>query len=189
MKAFKRLTSKAIPLWLNDIDTDMIIPAQYLTQTTQSGYGDSLFIRLRKAKPDFVFNRPEFKDAKILLAGSNFGCGSSREHAVWSLQQSGIEVVIASSFSDIFFNNATKNGLLLIQLDSTIIESLCQKAEDGQLNLTVDLESMTLTEKGAQMYTFAYDPFRRACLLEGQDDLDYLLAHRRKIDRFEARRV
>ncbi|WP_119342769.1 3-isopropylmalate dehydratase small subunit [Facilibium subflavum] len=188
MKPFKTITAKAIPMWVGDIDTDMIIPAQFLTQTTTNGYGENLFKRLKEADPEFVFNQLCFKDARILLAGSNFGCGSSREHAVWALQQAGIDVIIAPSFSDIFFNNAAKNGLLLIELPADITQTLCEHARQGMLDLTVDLENNTVTDS-RQAYLFDYDPFRRECLLKGQDDMAYLLAHKDKICAFEQQRL
>src|SRR5271170_2456530 len=116
MKKIMQISSKTIPLAMNDVDTDLIIPAQYLTSVSRAGYGKNLFIRLRQSDPDFIFNNPVFTGANILISGENFGCGSSREHAVWALQEAGIQVVIAVSFGDIFFANSGKNGLLLIQL-------------------------------------------------------------------------
>ncbi|WHN65045.1 3-isopropylmalate dehydratase small subunit [Cysteiniphilum sp. QT6929] len=184
MKAFQTLTSKAIPMWLSDVDTDMIIPAQYLTQTTIAGYGEHLFTRLKSADPEFVFNQSRFKDARILISGSNFGCGSSREHAVWALQQAGVAVILAPSFSDIFFNNSAKNGLLLIALDGELLEKWCEKAQSEDLDITVDLAAQTITVDG-ESYHFDYDPFRKECLLQGQDDMGYLLSKDQEISRFE----
>ncbi|TNF69343.1 MAG: 3-isopropylmalate dehydratase small subunit [Gammaproteobacteria bacterium] len=183
MKAFSKVTSRAIPMWLSDVDTDMIIPAQYLTQITKSGYGEYLFARL-KEKEGFVFNQSCYKGAKILLSGANFGCGSSREHAVWALQQAGIKVIIAPSFSDIFFNNAAKNGLLLVELDSKSIESFVIQAEKDNLEITVNLENLEVIVDG-KVYPFQYDPFRRECLLKGQGDLEYLLAQESCISNYE----
>ena len=169
MKPFKTITSGVIPLPMNDIDTDMIIPAQYLTQTSKQGYGEFVFKGLRASDPDFPFNQPRYQQSEILLSGFNFGCGSSREHAVWALQQFGLRVIIAESFSDIFFSNAAKNGLLLIQLDKETIQRLAQFRE-----VTVDLEKQhVVCESGT--FTFDYDPFRKSCLLEGYDDMDYLI--------------
>ena len=184
MKAFQMLKSKAIPMWLSDVDTDMIIPAQYLTQTTTVGYGEYLFTRLKAADPEFVFNQARFKNARILISGNNFGCGSSREHAAWALQQAGIDVVLAPSFSDIFFNNSAKNGLLLIALDGELLEKWCEKAQAEDLDITVDLAAQSITVDGAS-YHFDYDPFRKTCLLQGQDDMGYLLSKEREISRFE----
>ena len=187
MQAFKTLISKPIPLWLSDIDTDMIIPAEFLTQTTKDGYGQNLFCRLKEKDENFVFNNPKYNGAEILLAGNNFGCGSSREHAVWALTQAGIKVIIAPSFSDIFFNNAAKNGLLLISLDEKIIKNLCQNAEDSDIELTVDLESQRISALD-ESYSFDYDPFRKECLLKGLDDITYLLSLKDEIHQFETSR-
>ena len=135
MQAFTQITSSVIPLPLKDVDTDMIIPAQYLTLTSKSGYGDHLFSRLREQDQDFVFNQACYQDAEILLSGENFGCGSSREHAVWALLQHGIKVVIAESFSDIFFNNSAKNGLLLVALAKSAIDDLQRQVAQAPLNV------------------------------------------------------
>ncbi|MCF6808502.1 3-isopropylmalate dehydratase small subunit [Thiotrichales bacterium 19S9-12] len=188
MKQIKQVESHIIPLWLGDIDTDMIIPAQYLTQTSKEGYGERLFARLKATDQNFVFNQARYQDSKILVTGDNFGCGSSREHAVWALQQAGVEVIIAPSFSDIFFNNAAKNGLLLIKLDREIIESLCQQAESRDVKVAVDLESLTVSFNG-ETYQFDYDPFRRECLLNAQDDLAYLLSQNEMISAYEEKQT
>ncbi|APC90764.1 MULTISPECIES: 3-isopropylmalate dehydratase small subunit [Francisella] len=184
MQAFKKLTSNAIPLWLSDIDTDMIIPAEFLTQTTKDGYGKNLFYRLKEKDKNFIFNNPDYSSSQILIAGDNFGCGSSREHAVWALTQAGIKVIIAPSFSDIFFNNAAKNGLLLISLDKNIIKNLCDLAEDPKFSMTVDLQEQTVTADG-NTYCFNYDPFRKNCLIRGLDDMTYLIEHLDIIKQFE----
>ena len=184
MKTFKKLTSKAIPMWLSDVDTDMIIPAQFLTQTTTAGYGEHLFTRLKEADPEFVFNQVRFKNAQILISGNNFGCGSSREHAVWALQQAGIDVVLAPSFSDIFFNNSAKNGLLLVTLEGELLEEWCKKAQVQDFEVTVDLQTQRIAAED-QSYHFEYDPFRKTCLLQGQDDMGYLLSKDYEISRFE----
>ena len=184
MNAFKTLKSNALPLWLSDIDTDMIIPAEFLTQTTKDGYGKSLFCRLKEKDSNFVFNKEEYKDAKILIAGDNFGCGSSREHAVWALIQAGIKVIIAPSFSDIFFNNSAKNGLLLISLEKNTVKSLCDLAENSNYEFSVDLENQKVKTKSEE-YSFDYDPFRKECLLKGLDDMTYLLSLKDKIKQFE----
>ncbi|MFC4892054.1 3-isopropylmalate dehydratase small subunit [Pseudofrancisella aestuarii] len=188
MQAFKKLTSNALPLWLSDIDTDMIIPAEFLTQTSKDGYGESLFCRLKEKDKDFVFNKPKYRNAEILIAGNNFGCGSSREHAVWALTQAGIKAIIAPSFSDIFFNNSAKNGLLLISLDESIVKKLCDKAEDASFQLTIDLEKQTISTSKEE-YSFEYDPFRKECLLKGLDDMTYLLSLKNEIHQFEQNRA
>jgi 3-isopropylmalate/(R)-2-methylmalate dehydratase small subunit len=172
MQAFKTLSSLVIPLAMDNVDTDMIIPAQYLTKVDKQGYGEHVFQRLREQDPDFVFNDPVYEDAAILLAGENFGCGSSREHAVWALLQAGIRVVIAKSYSDIFFNNSAKNGLLLVILGPSVIDEWLQQPS---LRLRVDLEHQCVITPEGEVHTFDYDPFRKDCFLKGQDDLAYLL--------------
>jgi 3-isopropylmalate/(R)-2-methylmalate dehydratase small subunit len=184
MQAFTKITSNAIVLNLSDIDTDMIIPAEFLTQTTKSGYGESLFFRLKESDKDFVFNNPKYNASEILVAGDNFGCGSSREHAVWALTQSGIRVIIAPSFSDIFSNNSAKNGLLLIQLDKNSVEEICTMADDFDCQFTVDLENQKISTTNKQ-YSFEYDPFRKTCLMEGLDDMVYLITKKDIISKFE----
>jgi 3-isopropylmalate/(R)-2-methylmalate dehydratase small subunit len=188
MQAFTTLTSRVIPLAMKDVDTDMIIPAQYLTQTDRDGYGAFLFKRLREQGADFVFNQPQYADAKILLTESNFGCGSSREHAVWALQQAGIRVIIAESFSDIFYNNAQKNGLLLISLAKETIAALFAKVRHApDIEVSVDLVNQTIQPGGDEAYSFIYDPFRKECLLKGYDDMDYLLQALPDIERYYER--
>ena len=173
MEKFTAFTSHTVPLPIKDVDTDMIIPAQHLTRTEKTGYGQFLFEHLRAMDPDFPLNQPQYQDAQILLSESNFGCGSSREHAVWAIQQGGFKAVIAMSFSDIFFNNAAKNGLLLIQLPKPVIRQWLQQ---DTVHLTVNLAEQTVIEQDGTQHAFDYDPFRKHCLLEGLDDLDYLLA-------------
>lgn len=172
MKKITRITSRVIPLAMNDVDTDRIIPAQFLTKVSRDGYGEHVFAHLKQQDPNFVFNKPDYQGAEILLTRRNFGCGSSREHAVWALQQAGISVIIAESYSDIFFNNSAKNGLLLIVQPHEVIEKLFQNLP-GQI--TVDLNQQTLVADESENYFFAYDSFRKECLLKGQDDMDYLL--------------
>lgn len=176
MEKFQTITSSYAPLRIRDVDTDMLIPAQYLTSTVRGGYGENLFRRLRDQDPEFVLNRPEYRSAKILVADSNFGCGSSREHAVWALREWGIRAVIAPSFADIFAGNAVKNGLLLITLDPAVTQSLLAQSGLGE-SLTINLSSQTVTKADGSTYQFAFDPFRKHCLLEGLDDLDYILSY------------
>jgi len=175
MEKFSNCSSKILVLPWKDIDTDMIIPAQYLTSVASSGFGDYLFRRFRESDPDFIFNRVTGKSHSILLAGANFGCGSSREHAVWALRDFGIRVVIAPSFSDIFTNNAFKNGLLLIQITPPQYEHLREKsAQDPEIILKADLKAQTICTSDWST-SFSISPFRKRCLLEGVDDLGYLL--------------
>ena len=194
MIPFQNITSKITPIAIKDIDTDMIIPAQYLTQTGSTGFGQYLFERLRKSDPNFPLNQAKYQGNGILVARDNFGCGSSREHAVWSLLQYGFRVIIAPSFSDIFSNNAPKNGLVLVQLSPEIIEELL--VFEGEV--TVDLLTQSVSyqklplingsnngsNNGLEVtkHMFSFDQFRKDCILNGYDDLDYLLAHTPEID-------
>ena len=173
MEVFQAVTSQVIPLDMSHVDTDMIIPAQFLTKINKNGYGEHVFQRLREQDADFVFNDPQYQNAQILLTRTNFGCGSSREHAVWAIVQAGVRVIIGESFSDIFYNNAAKNGLLLITLDSTDIDALF--SENKPLTVTVNLADQLVSIDNGLQYHFEYDPFRKSCFLKGQDDLDYLL--------------
>lgn len=175
MQIFKPLTSQVILLDMNNVDTDMIIPAQFLTNVDREGYGKYLFQRLREQDADFVFNDPKSSGREILLSRANFGCGSSREHAVWALMQANIKVIIAESYSDIFYNNAAKNGLLAISLEPNIIASLIKQVKQKDIALSVDLTKQTITTSMHESFHFNYDSFRKECLLKGQDDLDYLL--------------
>ncbi len=190
MKKYETLTSKVVPLPKNDVDTDQIIPAQYLTSTSRDGYGQNLFRRLRDTEADFPLNQDRYKDAEILLTGYNFGCGSSREHAVWAIAGANFKVVIAESFADIFSNNSAKNGLLLVSLPKAVIERLLKRAEKDDLFVTVDLENqVVLVKEGltTEKHSFEYDPFRKHCLLNGLDDINYILSHQSEIDEFRTR--
>ncbi|MCX8514641.1 MAG: 3-isopropylmalate dehydratase small subunit [Pseudomonadota bacterium] len=185
MQQFIKLKSKPIPLDLNNVDTDMIIPAQHLKKVNKEGYGEFLFSNLKQLYPDFILNNPNYVSGEILISRANFGCGSSREHAVWSLIQYGIKVVICSSYSDIFYNNATKNGLLIIKLSSDVIDSWLSSAiANSQNEMVVDLEQQTVEYCGLIQH-FNYDQFRRYCLLQGLDDLNYLLTHTKEISAYE----
>lgn len=185
MKKITKVTGLAMPLDKNDVDTDLIIPAQYLTQSSKEGYGQHCFQRLRDNDPNFIMNQSRFSNANILIAGDNFGCGSSREHAVWALQQAGIDVVIAQSFADIFANNSGKNGLLLIEQPREVIQYLLQKAEQGDYHLAIDVEQCTIQSNADETWTFTMDAFLHYCFLNGLDELDYLLAHREQITTFQ----
>jgi len=175
MQPLNKIVSQAIPLDINNVDTDMIIPAQFLTKIDKNGYGQHLFKRLCEQEPDFVLNHSFYKNAEILITGSNFGCGSSREHAVWALRQSGIRVVIAESYSDIFYNNAVKNGLLLISLKSSEIDRLIKNVKKNAPKMTVNLKHQYISISKEDRYDFAFDPFHKECFLRGYDELDYLL--------------
>ncbi|MBI3244571.1 MAG: 3-isopropylmalate dehydratase small subunit [Chloroflexi bacterium] len=191
MAQFTTLTSRILPLPVNDIDTDQIIPARFLKATDKNGMGDNLFADWRynadgSPKPDFALNKPEYKGAQILLAGDNFGCGSSREHAPWALRGYGFQVVISTSFADIFCNNALKNGLLPIAVDSQTHRELLDLTEEAsQAEVAVDLASQTVTLPGGKKVSFPIDGFSKACLLNGVDELGYLLGFEEKIVAYE----
>ena len=176
MKAVRQITGVAAPLPLANVDTDQIIPAVYLKRVTRSGFEDGLFAAWR-ADPDFVLNQPAWREARILVAGPNFACGSSREHAVWALQGMGIECVIAPSFGDIFRNNCFQNGLLPVQLPAAQVQSLLDALEDGRqrgeaMTLSVDLTHQVVRGPGQRELPFAIESRRRQALLEGLDAID-----------------
>ena len=192
MEPFTTLTSKLIPLPNENVDTDQIIPAQYLKVTDKVGLGKYLFAGWRylpdgSPNPDFVLNRPEMQGRKILLAGNNFGSGSSREHAVWALQGWGFRAVISTRFADIFYNNALKNGLLPVVVDEDTHRRLFQMVEaDPDVEVTIDLPAQTLRLPDGTEVTFPIDSFSKHCLLKGLDQLGYLLEHLPKIEAYEA---
>jgi 3-isopropylmalate/(R)-2-methylmalate dehydratase small subunit len=192
MAQFTTLTSRTVVIPSNDIDTDQIIPARYLKVTDKTGLGAALFSDWRyhadgAPKPDFVLNQPEARGAQILVAGDNFGCGSSREHAPWALTGFGFRAVISTSFADIFRSNALKNGLLPIVVDRGVHAELIATLADAPASeLTVDLAAQTLTLPGGRAVSFPIDGFSKACLLKGTDELGYLLSFEPDIARFEA---
>ena len=177
MDKFTQLTGIAAPLPLINVDTDMIIPKQFLKTIKRSGLGKNLFDEMRyddagNELPDFVLNKPAYRNAEILIAGENFGCGSSREHAPWALLDFGIRCVIAPSYADIFFNNCFKNGILPIVLAQDEVDLLMKDAEKGEnARITVDLEAQTVTSSDGVALAFDVDPFRKHCLLNGLDDI------------------
>ncbi|MBI2390451.1 MAG: 3-isopropylmalate dehydratase small subunit [Deltaproteobacteria bacterium] len=190
MPKFDRLTSRVVPLKVDDIDTDQIIPARYLKVTSKEGLGPALFTDWRApGKPGAVLDSDEAKGCEVLLAGHNFGCGSSREHAPWALCGYGFRAVVASSFADIFKGNALKNGLLPVQVDPEVLERLhAARAADPSFSVTIDLETQELTAPSvAVRVSFPVDPFARTCLLEGVDELGYLLKHLPEIEAHERR--
>jgi len=192
MAQFTTLTSRVMPLPVNDIDTDQIIPAQFLKVTDKNGLADVLFFHWRfnddgSPKSDFVINKPEYWGAKILLAGDNFGCGSSREHAPWALVAYGFRAVISTSFADIFRSNSLKNGLIPVIVDQATHKMLFDLIEEvPNTEFTVDLASQTLTFPHGSA-TFPIDPFNKACLLNGVDELGYIMGFEKQIAEFEAR--
>ncbi|PIE14312.1 MAG: 3-isopropylmalate dehydratase small subunit [Rhodobacterales bacterium] len=177
MEKFKKITGIAAPMPLINIDTDMIIPKLFLKTIKRSGLGVNLFDEMRynndgSEKPDFVLNKPAYRDAEILVAGDNFGCGSSREHAPWAIRDFGIKCVISTSFADIFFNNCFKNGILPIILPQEQVDILMKDAEKGaNARMTVDLENQQITTSDGQVIEFEVDSFKKHCLLEGLDDI------------------
>ncbi|HEX9029057.1 MAG TPA: 3-isopropylmalate dehydratase small subunit [Anaerolineales bacterium] len=190
MKPFQTLTSVVIPLLKNDIDTDQIIPARYLKVTDKAGLAEGLFSGWRylpsgAPDPTFPLNRPEYQGASILMAGDNFGCGSSREHAPWALAGWGIRAVISTSFADIFRNNSLKNGLLPVTVDPETYRQIVSRLSSGDVSLTVDLASQTLKLADGLTATFPIDPFSKTCLLNGVDSMGYLLNHLDQIIAFE----
>jgi 3-isopropylmalate/(R)-2-methylmalate dehydratase small subunit len=191
MNPFNRLTSRAVVLPVNNIDTDQIIPARYLKVTDKTGLGSHLFADWRylpdgSPKPEFVLNRPESQGCQILLAGDNFGCGSSREHAPWALAGFGFRAVISTSFADIFRNNSLKNGLLPVQVSPETYQDLLDLYEESPFaEVTVDLEQQKILLPGGQSASFPIDGFSKTCLLNGVDELGYLLNMNDRIAAFE----
>ena len=193
MEPFKTLTALAAPLDRANVDTDQIIPKQFLKRIERTGYGDFLFFDWRQTPDgtpvaDFVLNDTRYKGARILVAGKNFGCGSSREHAAWALSDYGFRVVVAPTFADIFFSNAGKNGIVLARLSEPEVETLLQNAQKiPGYELTVSLETQTVTDGRGFEAKFEMDPFRKFCLLEGLDDIGLTLRHGALLDTYETK--
>jgi 3-isopropylmalate/(R)-2-methylmalate dehydratase small subunit len=193
MDKFTTLTGVAAPMPLVNIDTDMIIPKQFLKTIARTGLGKNLFDEMRYTQdgaeiPGFVLNQPAYRHAEIIVAGENFGCGSSREHAPWALLDFGIRCVISTSFADIFFNNCFKNGILPIVLPKEAVDVLMDDARKGaNARITVDLESQTVTTSDGQSFAFEVDPFKKHCLLNGLDDIGLTLEKAKAIDTYEAK--
>jgi len=185
MRAFRSLTSRAAVLDRPDVDTDQIVPKQFLKRIERTGFGEFLFYDWRQ-DPGFELNRPEHEGARILLTGPNFGCGSSREHAAWALQDYGFEVVVAPSFGDIFFSNSVQIGLVPVALPLPQVKELMEAAARGE-ELTVSLEDETISTAGGRVTRFQTDPFVRHALLNGLDAIARTLQHERDIAAFEAR--
>ena len=193
MEKFNKLSGIAAPMPLVNIDTDMVIPKQFLKTIKRSGLGVNLFDEMRydddgKEIESFVLNKPAYRDAQILVAGDNFGCGSSREHAPWALLDFGIRCVISTSFADIFYNNCFKNGILPIVLPQEAVDVLMKDAEKGaNARMEVDLENQTVTGSDGDVFTFEIDSFKKHCLLNGLDDIGLTMEKAASIDEFEAK--
>jgi len=192
MEKFNKLTGIAAPLPLINIDTDMIIPKQFLKTIKRSGLGANLFDEMRFTQDGqeiegFVLNQPAYREAQIIVAGDNFGCGSSREHAPWALLDFGIRCVISTSFADIFFNNCFKNGILPIALPKEAVDILMKDAEKGaNARIEVDLEAQTVTSSDGEVFAFEVDAFKKHCMLNGLDDIGLTMEKAASIDAFEA---
>lgn len=193
MEKFEPVSGIAAPMPLVNIDTDMIIPKQFLKTIKRTGLGVNLFDEMRYDEdgneiPGFVLNKPAYRDAEILVAGDNFGCGSSREHAPWALQDFGIKVVISTSFADIFHNNCFKNGILPVVLPKEQVDVLMEDAEKGEnARITVDLEAQTVSTTDGTTFSFDVDPFKKHCLLEGLDDIGLSMQKMDAIEAFEGK--
>ncbi len=194
MQKFDKLTATAAPLPMINCDTDKIIPARFLKTLTRTGLGKSLFDSMRydpktgAENPDFVLNKPAYRKAEILVAGENFGCGSSREHAPWALLDFGITCVIAPSFADIFYNNSFKNGILLIKLPQQDVDKLMDDAERGaNATVSIDLENQEIKGPDGGTIKFDIDPFKKHCLLNGLDDISLTMQKTAAIDAFESK--
>ncbi len=191
MEKFEKLTSVAAPLPIANVDTDMIIPARYLKTIKRTGLGEGLFANMRfnedgSDNEEFVLNQPAYKDAEVLVAGNNFGCGSSREHAPWALMDYGIKCVVSTDFADIFYNNSFKNGMLLIKVGPEELDMLMDDAGRGaNATVTVDLEAQEITGPDGGAIKFEIDAFRKHCLLNGLDDIGLTMEKEDKIASFE----
>lgn len=192
MEKFQKLTGVAAPMPLVNIDTDMIIPKVFLKSIARTGFGKNLFDEMRYNRDgteieDFVLNKPQYRNAQILIAGDNFGCGSSREHAPWAIADFGIKAIVSTAFADIFFNNCFKNGILPIVLPQDVVDVLMKDAEKGQnARMTVDLETQVITTSDGEEFSFEVDAFKKHCLLNGLDDIGLTMEKKASIDSFEA---
>ncbi len=191
MHPLKYIESTFIPLALENIDTDQIIPARFLKATTRDGFGKNLFRDWRyinddegKPKPDFILNKPEYHGT-ILVAGKNFGCGSSREHAAWAIDDYGFNVVVSSFFADIFKNNALNNGLLPLQVSEDFLQKIFNLDKDSKISIDIDKQTITIMATGEQEM-FDINSYKKTCLLNGYDDIDYLINNKKEIEAFEA---
>jgi len=195
MEKFVKLTSTVVPLPIENVDTDQIIPARFLKATNKDGFGDNLFADWRynkdgSPKADFILNNPVYA-GQILVAGKNFGSGSSREHAAWAIDGYGFKVVVSSFFADIFKNNALNNGVLPVVVSPEFLAAIFEAAnKDPKITLTIDLENQVITNNAdGKTESFEINPYKKECLLKGLDDIDYLLSKRKQIEAYEASRI
>ncbi len=193
MQSLQKITSKFIPLRIENVDTDQIIPARFLKATTKEGFGKNLFRDWRyenddeaKPKPDFVLNQKQYS-GQILVAAKNFGCGSSREHAAWSILDYGFKVVVSSFFADIFKNNALNNGVLPVTVSDAFLQQIFAEGPDNTLSIDLAAQTITIDATGASE-TFEINAYKKTCLLNGYDDIDYLLSMRAEIEAFEVKK-
>jgi 3-isopropylmalate/(R)-2-methylmalate dehydratase small subunit len=191
MEKFQKLTSTIVPLPIENIDTDQIIPARFLKATTREGFGDNLFRDWRysehnnEAVKDFILNNPDYK-GKILVAGKNFGCGSSREHAAWAIYDYGFRVVVSSFFADIFKNNALNNGLLPVVVSQEFLNTIFDEVKkNNKIELAIDLDAQSITLAGKKTENFEINSYKKLCMMNGYDDIDYLLSRKDKIEAYE----
>jgi 3-isopropylmalate/(R)-2-methylmalate dehydratase small subunit len=195
MDKFNKITGVAAPMPLVNIDTDMIIPKQFLKTIKRSGLGVNLFDEMRydddgNEIEDFVLNKPAYRNAEVIIAGDNFGCGSSREHAPWALKDFGISCVVSTSFADIFYNNCFKNGILPVVLPAEQVEVLMNEAEKGaNARITVDLEAQEISTSEGEVFPFEVDAFKKHCLLNGLDDIGLTMEKATSIDKFEEKQA
>ena len=193
MEKFEKLAGVAAPMPLVNIDTDMIIPKVFLKTIKRSGLGVNLFDEMRydregNEKPDFVLNKTQYREAKILVAGDNFGCGSSREHAPWAIADFGIKCVVSTSFADIFYNNCFKNGILPVVLPQDQVDILMKDAEKGANSIIeIDLENQTIASSDGEVFSFEVDPFKKHCLLNGLDDIGLTMEKEDRITAYESK--
>jgi 3-isopropylmalate/(R)-2-methylmalate dehydratase small subunit len=188
MQAFKTLTSTFVPIAIENIDTDQIIPARFLKATTRDGFGKNLFRDWRydnngNPKPDFILNKPEYSGS-ILVAGKNFGCGSSREHAAWSVLDYGFRAVVSSFFADIFKNNALNNGVLPVQVSEEFLQKIFQQDKDSTLTIDLENQNIRINATGEEE-TFEINNYKKTCMINGYDDIDYLISLKDEIAQFE----
>lgn len=192
MEAIRRHTGQVVPLNMSNIDTDQIIPKQFLTRIERTGFGQFLFFNWRldeegNKRPEFNLNKPKYKDATILITGENFGCGSSREHAPWSLLDYGFKIIIAPNFADIFYNNSFKNGLVPIEVKKNQVNAWLKEAEEGILNLTVDLEKKIIRDEEKDLeINFEMPEYRRQNIINGWDEIALTLKNEDKISKYES---